>query len=122
MNKQHYYTLLQIGFLKRILREREENKKKVGKLRGGNSGALVGGRVIGINPKLSLLRYLGLEMPNSFDDYLLFDAGFANEDLHSALLKEAGADFKCEEEIPVDRKSTRLNSSHSSVSRMPSSA
>lgn len=101
MNKTSYYQLLRLGYLRRILREREENKAKAGKMRGGNSSALVNGRVIGIDPRLTLLRYLGLEMPNSFDDYLLFDAGFANEDAHNALLKEAGVTFKCEEEIPV---------------------
>lgn len=101
MNKDTYYQLLQLGFYRRILREREENKKKAGIMRGGNSSALVNGKVVGIDPRLTLLRYLGIEMPSSFDDYLLFDAGFANEDAHSALLKEAGVDFKCEEEIPV---------------------
>lgn len=101
MNKNEYYQLLQLGFLRRILREREENKAKAGKLRGGNSGAIVNGRIIGGNPKETLLRYLGLELPGTFDQYLLFDDGYANEDLHNALLNEAGVTYKCEEEVPI---------------------
>jgi hypothetical protein len=101
MNKNEYYQLLQLGFLRRILREREENKAKAGILRGGNSSALVNGRVIGLDPRETLLRYLGMEMPMDFDSYLMMDAGLFNEDAHSNLLKEAGATFKCEEEVPV---------------------
>jgi FMN phosphatase YigB (HAD superfamily) len=70
---------------------------------------MFGTRVIGLNPKEAVLRYLGHEMPPSFDTYLMFDAGYANEDLHSDLLKEAGATFKCEEEIPVSWKVTVLD-------------
>jgi hypothetical protein len=101
VNKAEYYSLLRKGFLRRILKERKENAEKTGIMRGGNSSALYKGRVIGIDPRVTLLRYLGLEMPNDFDSYLLFDAGYANEDLHSSLLKEAGAEFKCEQEVPV---------------------
>ena len=42
--------------------------------------------------------------------------------LDSAQAEANGWDAAVQTAIPVDRKSTRLNSSHSSVSRMPSSA
>ena len=47
--------------------------------------------------------------------FCTFSAAFAQ----AKLLREAGAELT---PIFSDRKSTRLNSSHSSVSRMPSSA
>ena len=48
-------------------------------------------------------------------------SGFGNFDLRDKS-QRPGRNPKTGEEIPIDRKSTRLNSSHSSVSRMPSSA
>ena len=47
----------------------------------------------------------------SVDDYRI------NNDL-----KEPSTGWRGKRSFPLDRKSTRLNSSHSSVSRMPSSA
>ena len=44
-------------------------------------------------------------------------------ELDEAVIAFANADFElCEQSLASDRKSTRLNSSHTSVSRMPSSA
>lgn len=115
MNKGTYYKLLQLGALKRSLRERVERSSRTPALRGGNSSAMFGNRVIGINPKEAVLRYLGYELPPSLDTYLMFDAGFANEDLHSAMLKEAGAKFKCEEEIPTAWSVTVLDENEEPV-------
>ena len=115
MNKTAYYQLLRKGYLKRVLREGAERRSREPALRGGNSSAMFGARVTGPNPKEAVLRYLGHEMPPTFDDYLLFDAGFGNEDHHSALLKEAGATFKCEEEIPVEWEVTVLDENEEAV-------
>ena len=52
-------------------------------------------------------------------------ADFTRDDVYLKLLNDALAEsFRrfAEEKVPLDRKSTRLNSSHSRASRMPSSA
>jgi len=101
MNKTTFYKYLKLGHYKKQLRQRKESLEKVGILRGGNSSALYYNKVIGINPKETLLRYLGMEMPIDFDSMLLLDAGFLNETAYESLLNEAGIKFKAEEEIPV---------------------
>ena len=54
---------------------------------------------------------------------VLLDYGRGNLRSLERALAKAGADVVCSEKADaLDRKSTRLNSSHSSVSRMPSSA
>ena len=115
MNKEEYYKLLRLGALKRSLRERIERNSREPSLRGGNSSAMFGNRVIGAIPKEVVLRYLGLEMPPSLDTYLMFDGGYANEDLHSEMLKEAGAQFKCEDEIPISHSVTVLDENEEPV-------
>jgi len=102
MNKPTFYKYLKLGHYEKQLRQRKESLEKVGILRGGNSSALYYNKVIGINPKETLLRYLGMEMPIDFDSMLLLDAGFLNETAYESLLTEAGIKFKAEEEIPVE--------------------
>ena len=55
---------------------------------------------------------LGLELAGSFQS--------ASENVDEDITQTGSGPFKVE--VDLDRKSTRLNSSHSSVSRMPSSA
>mgnify|MGYP003336403429 CR=1 FL=1 len=45
-------------------------------------------------------------------------------DMFSTLLKETGNEYAgiADDGVEADRKSTRLNSSHTDISRMPSSA
>ena len=109
MDKLGYYQLLRKGYLRRVLREREERKNGPKALRGGNSGALHGGKVIGDDPRKAVLRYFGIERPVTFDELLLLDNGVANEDLHNALLDEAGVDYKCEEEYPIRWNLEQIN-------------
>ena len=65
---------------------------------------------------------------NQYQDYLYFHGlsvetaeGLA-EYWHKIIRKELGIDNKSYRDWETDRKSTRLNSSHRSLSRMPSSA
>ena len=101
MKSKEYYDLLMKGHVEMLKQHRDDDLNNPPALRGGQSGCMYKGFVIGINPKEAVLRYLKLQSPTTFDERLLFDAGFGNEDSHNALLKAAGADFKCEEEIPI---------------------
>jgi hypothetical protein len=108
-DKHYYYKMLRLGYLRKELRDRKERLAAPLSLRGGNSSACFGNRIIGLNPKSAVLRYLGLELPNSFDTQLLFAGGFGNETHHSELLNEAGVDFKEEEQVPINWSVTVLN-------------
>jgi len=96
-----YYDSLLLGHLKKCLDSRKEDLAVDPALRGGHSGCMYNGFVIGTNPKEAVLRYLKLQSPVDFDQRLLFDAGFGNEDAHNALLDAAGVPYKCEEKIPI---------------------
>ena len=79
---------------------------KLGILRGGNSGALVGSEVLGTCHRISLLRYKGISAPHSKDAQYFFDAGYANESAWEAKLDafiKANPEYsyKSEEEIPI---------------------
>ena len=56
-----------------------------------------------------------------FEDKVLFDGGLQNT-IPADVLRKFGCDAVVSIDINSDRKSTRLNSSHSTQSRMPSSA
>lgn len=62
----------------------QQEQTKVGTLRAGNSGALVGEHVIGKCHRLSLARFLGLEEPKEDGTYCIFESGEANEDVWKA--------------------------------------
>ena len=59
-----------------------------------------------------------LEEENAYCDFVMKDT----EELQEQLYQEMKARYKEDDESLPDRKSTRLNSSHSDRSRMPSSA
>ena len=70
----------------------------------------------GFPPRLHLKLNLHLELTASPISHLLYPISCEAAPLHSGILSVSG----CVQ--GPDRKSTRLNSSHTSVSRMPSSA
>ena len=76
---------------------------KRGTLRGGNSGCvLADGRIVGKCSRLSHLRSVGIDEEKDIDTYLMFAAGFLNEDAWLDCLKASWqGTIKCEEEIPV---------------------
>lgn len=87
--------------------KQEENSlkdlSKTGTLRGGNSGCILeDGSVIGKCHRLSMLRSMGLQEPKPYSTQLMFDAGFANEDINlDDLHRTWPHGIKCEEEIPI---------------------
>ena len=100
LDKFSYYDLLQKGFKAKQAREVD----KAGVWRAGSSGCILPkGVVVGTDPRSAVLRFLGIQMPTTYDKQLMFDAGFANEDYQNALIRDAGAEFRCEEEIPLVR-------------------
>lgn len=85
----------------------KEEEAKKGIWRGGTVGCMLeDGRIIGEDPRKAVLRYLGIQMPTTFDKNLMFQAGVFNEDAWTELLKANGTVFKTEEEIPMVRKFT----------------
>ncbi len=73
---------------------------KVGTLRGGTTGCLVGDEPVGQCHRIALLRYLGLEA--SKGPKLAFDMGNANEMLWKSKLEHIlPGQFKYEREIPT---------------------
>ena len=77
----------------------------------GNANINVGGREITIGQQSVNIRGIGLVDSDGADDVT---KGYKVEDIENVVLTQSGG-------LP-DRKSTRLNSSHRSLSRMPSSA
>jgi len=97
------YALLNKGFEEMQERRRIEEDQKEPALRGGNSGAMLpDGTIIGGDPRIAVLRYLGIETPVDFDLQLLFHAGLLNEEAVAELLEMSGAKFKREEDCPVE--------------------
>lgn len=79
---------------------KEEGKQGI--LRGGNTGALISGQVLGKCHRLSLLRMLGIDRPKDASSYYYFDLGYANEDVwYKRLARMWKGVIKREEEIPV---------------------
>ena len=101
MDSLDYYKLLVEGHRRKQIEERERDLNNPPAFRGGQSGCMYNGFVIGSIPQEAVLRYLKITSPIEFDQQLLFDAGFGNEDSHNALLEAADVAFKCEEEIPI---------------------
>lgn len=103
MNSEELYDVLVKGFEEKQEQRRiEEEAKPEVALRGGNSGALLeDGRFIGGDPRIAVLRFLGIESKVSFDTNLLFQAGLSNEENVCDLLEASGTFFEQEEECPV---------------------
>lgn len=78
------------------------NADKLGILRGGNSGALISGQVLGKCHRISLLRMLGIDSPKDEKSHYFFDVGYANEDIwYKRLARMWKGIIKREEEIPI---------------------
>jgi hypothetical protein len=79
---------------------------KLGTLRGGNSGALVDGEVLGKCHRISLARYKGISTPKNDGAQYWFDAGYANEEawlnkLSTTIKGMEGYELLSEEECPI---------------------
>lgn len=101
-DKYSFYDALVEGFHNKIKAEQEEERKKVGYWRGGSSGCITeSGAVLGTDPRIAVLRYLGIQVPQKYDDRLMTDAGIGNEIAVVELLKAAQVDSKQEDEVPM---------------------
>lgn len=89
----------------KITEEREaEEEGKQGTLRGGHTGCVTeAGEVVGKCHRLAHLRSLGIQESPTHRDKLMFEAGFANEDIWVDVLSRSwqGA-IICEEDIPTE--------------------
>jgi hypothetical protein len=101
--KNRLYGMIQDGFeVKQKLRAASQIANPGSDWRGGNSGCMTDdGRFIGNSPKDAVLRHLGIEIPKTLDDDLIFEAGVKNEEHWTELLGHAKIPVRCEEEIPV---------------------
>lgn len=99
MSRPNLRKLLALGDLARTA----DRDAKLGVLRGGSSGCLTErGEVVGQCHRVHLLRSLGIEPPIDEQTRMMFDNGFANEDIALALLKRSwDGKILCEEEIPI---------------------
>lgn len=99
--KKKLFSALQTGY---DALEARRDMAEAGKdsLRGGNSGCFVGeGKIAGCDPRVSVLRYFGVETKEGYSKQLMFDAGLTNEDSITAQLLASNTAFKREEECPV---------------------
>jgi len=97
-NAEKFYK----GIVKGFNNIQSEPSTGGGDFRGGNSGCITeGGTVLGADPRIAVLRHLGIEMPTTFDDNLLFQAGHTNEESLAELMKASGMKFLREEECPI---------------------
>jgi len=101
--KLEIYDMLQRGFaVKQANRLADQEAHPGSDWRGGNSGCITdSGQIIGYSPRTTVLRHMGVEMPASLDNDLMFEAGYKNEEHWAELLTLAEVPFKSEEEIPV---------------------
>ena len=103
MNKTILYDQLHIGFAKM---QEERAKKEEGlppRFRGGNSGCMVGPDcAIGADPRTVILRYLGIQIPTTFDEQIGFDLGYMNEEAWIQLLELGDVKFKREQDCPTE--------------------
>jgi len=82
----------------------EESKTKLGNLRGGSAGAIVGGEVYGHCHRLHMLRTKGIEIDPEGTTQVMFDSGIANEESVAKVLNESvpkGLRLLREDEFPV---------------------
>jgi len=96
--------LLHQGMLNDIVAHNLADMKKLGNLRGGNAGAVVGAKVYGDCPRTTALRLSGAQMPSDEQSHLLMGFGLGNEAVVDKWLKASGIppeQIKREEEIPV---------------------
>lgn len=107
MAREHwFYTAVDRSFLAAQKKREEEAATSDPALRGGNAGALIDGTYYGACPRVSALRYEGLDIPVDmpWNTYRQFAGGLANEDIIYEQLLGHGipADrIRREEEIPV---------------------
>ncbi len=102
MDKTIFYEILQDGFEAKIKAEAEYEKSQIGKWRGGTSGCVASaGRFVGQDPRSAVLRFLGIQTKNTFDQDLMFGIGRANEDLWAEVLDCTGQAYKREHDIPM---------------------
>ena len=86
---------------KRTIDHAEAEKTKLGTLRGGSSGCMVGEDVIGTCHRKALVRFLGYDSHIDDDSRSIFDQGFGNESIWESHMKDTGYAIRCEEEIPI---------------------
>jgi hypothetical protein len=80
-----------------------EEEGKLGTLRGGGTGCITdAGEVVAKCHRLSHLRSLGIQESKGHNDKLMFEAGFANEDIWVDVLSASWkGSIICEEDIPT---------------------
>ena len=71
---------------------------------------------------MAILAIISIPLLSYFTQSMKYNAMMADKQHATNLAQEVLEDLKNQKELAVDRKSTRLNSSHTTVSRMPSSA
>ena len=102
MLAEKFYKQLVTGYEKLSKESSEQEKTKIHTLRGANSGCITEeGQIVGADPRTTVLRYLGIQIPTTIDDELLFQAGHANEDMLADWMTSANMSFRREEECPV---------------------
>lgn len=84
----------------------EQAKKKLGTLRGGNSGCMVGENVIGTCHRKSLARFLGYDGTIDANTQSIFEQGFGNEAIWEGHMAKTGYAMRCEEQIPIEWTTT----------------
>jgi hypothetical protein len=79
MSKVKLFNSLRQGWEHNQLQRPKEDAEKnavlgvESRLRGGNSGCFIDGKVAGYDPRKTILRYMGIEMPSDFETNLMFD-------------------------------------------------
>lgn len=77
--------------------------QKRGNLRGGNSGCVSNGAILGSCHRIAHLRQLGIDKPVEDNRRLMFSAGLASESQWLEVLGRAWEGrIRCEEEIPIE--------------------
>lgn len=86
----------------------EGEAAKIGTLRGGSSGCITSsGTILGKCPRLSHLRSLGIQENHDNATYLMFAAGYSNEDIwYECLTRSWNGVVLREEEMPVSWATT----------------
>ena len=102
MFREIFYNKLKLGYDRLEAESEKQEADKLGFFRGGNSGCMLeDGTILGSDPRVAVLRSLGIQKETTMDDALLFQAGHSNEDNLAQWMKESGMEYLQEEECPV---------------------
>ena len=102
MDKFYLYDQLTEGHKKESELAMTKEAAATGRWRGGSSGCILNDTcVIGADPRQVVLRFLGVQIPKTYDEQLMLDAGYANEDMMLQYLDANKTTYKCEEDIPM---------------------